>query len=140
MRFKSILLELLLSTGAPVTWTTAHTQNLETGKPVALAHLIEEPMEFWPVPASAGGLLTVDALATSGFQRSHLGGGILVVGGDSGLAYLHCSEVSPIESIMQYLYATHKFGQRRWSAGCCKIARLRNAPTPGLEGRSSISA
>jgi hypothetical protein len=47
-------------------------------------------MKFGPVPASIGSLLTIDALATSGLERRHLGDGVLVVGGDSGIADLHC--------------------------------------------------
>src|ERR1035441_2165856 len=62
---------------------------------VTLTQLIEKLMEFGPVPASAGGLFPIDAFATSGLERRHLGGGVLIVGGDSGVADLHCTNVSP---------------------------------------------
>ena len=75
---------------------------------VTLTQLIEKPMEFGPVPASAGGLLAINTLATSGLERSYLGGGVLIVGGDSGVADLHCTNVSPIEPLMQYLFATQE--------------------------------
>src|ERR1022692_4513396 len=52
-----------------------------------------------------------DAFATSGLQRCHLGGGVLIVGGDSGVADLHCTNVSPIEPLMQYLFATQESPQ-----------------------------
>ena len=80
-------------------------------KYVALTQLIEKPMEFGPVPASAGGLLPIDAFATGGLERRHLGGGVLIVGGDSGVADLHCTKVSPIESVTQYLFATREAPQ-----------------------------
>jgi hypothetical protein len=35
-----------------------------------------------------------------------LDSGVLIVSRDSGVAYLHCSNVSPIESVTQYLFAT----------------------------------
>jgi hypothetical protein len=40
--------------------------------------LIEKPVEFGPVPTSAGGLLAKDPIAPR-FQRSYLLGGVLVV-------------------------------------------------------------
>src|SRR5260370_15467445 len=77
---------------------------------VTLTQSIEKPMEFGPVPPSAGGLLAIDALATGGFERC-LGGGVLVVGGNSGVADQHCINVSPIEPVMQYLFATQEAPQ-----------------------------
>src|ERR1017187_3263267 len=82
--------------------------SFQTHQHIALAHLIEKPMKFRPVPASAGSLLPIDAFTTSGFERRYLGGGDLVVGGDSGVADQHCTNVSPIELVMQYLFATPK--------------------------------
>src|ERR1039457_2010644 len=83
-------------------------------------------MKFWPLPSSSGSLLFVDALATGGLQSRHLDGGVLIVGGDSGVADLHCSNVSPFNMIMQYLFATREPQQTREVLGCCKIARLCN--------------
>jgi len=48
--------------------------------------LIEKPVEFGPVPAAAGGFLPIDTLATGTLERRDLGGGVLIVGGDSGVA------------------------------------------------------
>jgi hypothetical protein len=82
--------------------------------------ILAEADGFGPVPASAGGLLPIDALATSGLERRNLGGGVLIVGGDSGLTDLHRSNVSPFKLIMQYLFATPEsqetFGQHTQSA------------------------
>ena len=75
---------------------------------ITLAELVQKPVKFWPVPASAGGLFPIDAFAPGGLESRHLDGGVLIVGGDSGVADLHCSNVSPIESVTQYLFATHK--------------------------------
>ena len=83
-------------------------------------------MEFGPSPASAGGLLPIDALATSGVERRHLGGGVVIVGGDSGVADLLCTNLSPIEPLMQYLFATREPQETREMRSRCKIARLRN--------------
>lgn len=82
--------------------------SFHTTEHVAFAELIENPVEFGPVPASSGGLLTIDALAPSGFERSHLGSGVLFVGGDSGVADQNCTNVSPIELVMHYLFATQE--------------------------------
>ena len=98
---------------------------------ITLAKLIEQPMEFGPVPASAGGLLPIDALAPSGLERRHLGGGVLIVGGDSGVADLHCTNVSPIESVTQYLFATQEAPQINFWRVVAKpdvYARLRRQP------------
>ena len=65
-------------------------------------------MEFGPVQTSAGSLFTIDALAASGLERRYWGGGVLIVGGDPGLADLHCSNVSPFNTLMQYLFATRE--------------------------------
>lgn len=60
--------------------------------------LIQKPVKFWPVPSSSGGLLLIDTLATGGLQSRDLDGGVLIFGGDSGVADLHCSNVSPFNS------------------------------------------
>src|SRR5438034_8408571 len=70
-------------------------------------------MKFGSVPASAGGLLTIHPLAPGSFERRHLGGGVLVVGGHSGVANQHCTKVSRIELLMQYLFATRESQQNR---------------------------
>ena len=41
-------------------------------------------------------------------EGGHLGGHVLVVGGDSGIADLRCSNVSPPELVTQYRFATPK--------------------------------
>jgi len=48
---------------------------------------------------------------TRRFERRRLDGGVLIVGGDSGVADLHCTKVSPIESVTQYLFATREAPQ-----------------------------
>src|ERR1017187_298257 len=83
-------------------------------------------MKFWPLPSSSGSLLFVDALATGGLQSRHLDGGVLIVGGDSGVADLHCSNVSPFNMILQYLFATREPQQAGMMPIRCTTARLRN--------------
>jgi hypothetical protein len=54
-----------------------------------------------------------------------LDGGVLIVGGDSGLADLHCSNMLPIGTATQYLLATHEGQQNQLLSGCCETGRLR---------------
>ena len=82
-----------------------------SAEPVTLAELIQKPVECCPIPSSSGSLLFIDALATGGLQSRHLDGGVLIIGGDSGVADLHCSNVSPIELVTQYLFATQEAQQ-----------------------------
>ena len=82
--------------------------SFQTTRHVTLAELIQKPVKFWPIPSSSGSLLFIDALATGGLQSRHLDGGVLIVGGDSGVADLHCSNVSPFNILMQYLFATRE--------------------------------
>src|ERR1017187_4402324 len=89
-------------------------------------------MKFWPLPSSSGSLLFVDALATGGLQSRHLDGGVLIVGGDSGVADLHCSNVSPFNMIMQYLFATRKAQQTEVVPFRCKTTRLCNSRQAGV--------
>ena len=56
---------------------------------VSLTQVAQEILQFWPVPASAGGLLAVDFLAASGLERRDLRGGILILGRDACVADEH---------------------------------------------------
>src|SRR3954470_3287442 len=60
------------------------------------------------MPAPSGGLFTKDAFATGGLERRYLGGGFLIVSRDAGVADEHCTKVSPLLYIKQYLFATRK--------------------------------
>ncbi len=75
---------------------------------IALAELIQKPMKFGPVPAPARRFLAIDPLASRRLERGHLRGGFLFAGGDPGVADQHCTNVSPMVSIKQYLFATLK--------------------------------
>jgi hypothetical protein len=55
-----------------------------------------------------------------------LNGGVLIVSGDSGIADLHCSNVLPLETVTQYLFATHEGQQSEVLSGCCETGRLSN--------------
>ena len=109
---------------------------------ITLAQLVEQPVKFWPIPTSTGRLLPVDPLTSSGLERRHLDGGVLIVGGDSGVADLQCSNVSPIELVTQYLFATQEAQQINFLSGGCTTGRLRNtasarkSPRIGAIGRS----
>jgi len=87
---------------------TREPVELPDHEDITLAEMIQQPVKFGPVPASAGGLFTIDARATGGLERRRLGRGVLLDGGDTGVANQHCINVSPIPLITQYLYATHK--------------------------------
>ena len=75
---------------------------------IALTKVIQELVKFRPVPSSTGGLLAIDALTSGRLERGHLGGSVLVIGGDASIADLHCSNVSPLLIPVQYLFATDK--------------------------------
>ena len=72
------------------------------------AELIQEPLQFRPIPAAARGLLAKDTLAFRCFQRGHLRRGVLLVGGDASIADQHCANVSPLISIKQHFFATRQ--------------------------------
>jgi hypothetical protein len=74
--------------------------------------LIEKPLEFGSVPASARGLLLIDALATSCFERLLLDGGVLILGRRSGVADLHCSNVSLIPAFFAELLVRATVSER----------------------------
>jgi hypothetical protein len=63
---------------------------------------------------------------TRWLERRHLNGGVLIVSGDSGIADLHCSNVLPLETVTQYLFATHEGQQSEVLSGCCETGRLSN--------------
>jgi hypothetical protein len=81
---------------------------------------------------STGISILIDALATGGLERRHLGGGVLIIGGDSGVADLRCSNVSPFNLIMQYLFATLEPRETQTMPLRCKTARLCNARQAGV--------
>jgi hypothetical protein len=93
---------------------------------VAFAELIQETVKFRPIPAPARGLLTVDAFATRSVERRYLCGGFLVVGGDASVADEHCTKVSPLLYIKQYLFAIRQTVQMLDIALRCTNARLSN--------------
>jgi hypothetical protein len=54
--------------------------SFHTTSHVGLAELIEESVEFGPIPATTGGLFAMNPLTSGRLQRRHLRGGFLVVG------------------------------------------------------------
>jgi hypothetical protein len=73
-----------------------------------VAKLIQEPMQFGPVPAPTRRFLAIDTLAPRQLERTYLRGGFLFASGDTGVADQHCAKVSPKVSIKQHLFATHQ--------------------------------
>ena len=92
-------------------------------KHITLAKLVEQPLKLGTIPTSTRRLLPIDPLAPSSLERGHLDGRVLIVGRDSGLADLHCSNVSPIELVMQYRFATQEAPQINF----CKVVASPNA-------------
>jgi hypothetical protein len=43
-------------------------------------------VELGPIPAAAGGLLAEDEFTAGGLERCDLGSGVLLAGGDAGVA------------------------------------------------------
>ena len=70
--------------------------------------LIQQPVQFGPVPGSARRLLAKDALAPCRFERGHLNCGVLVIRRDAGVADQHCANLSPMVSIKQQCFATRQ--------------------------------
>ena len=68
-----------------------------------------------------------DALSRGRLNRRDLSGGVRFVSGASCVTDQHSTTVSPIESIMQYLFATSISLQISYRQFCCITARLRNA-------------
>ena len=77
------------------------------------------------IPTFAGSLLAKDAFAPGRFQRHHLSSRILVFCGNTSVTDHHCVKVSPIESILQYCFATPKPLKSRPGPDGCKTAPLR---------------
>lgn len=59
-------------------------------------------------------------------SAARLGGGVLFVGGDAGVANQHCINVSPILLITQYLFRNARTLKSRRSQVSCKTVRLCN--------------
>jgi hypothetical protein len=57
------------------------------------------------IPSPPRRFLAKDPLTTGGFECPDLRGAILVFGSDSGIADHHCANLSPIEWLVQYVYA-----------------------------------
>lgn len=81
-------------------------------------------MKFGSVSASAGGLLTIHALAPGSFECRHLGGGVLVVGGHSGVANQHCIKAPRIELLIPF----------------CNARMQQNRKCPLLQNRSFVQS
>lgn len=81
-------------------------------------------MKFGSVSASAGGLLTIRALAPGSFECRHLGGGVLVVGGHSGVANQHCIKAPRIELLIPF----------------CNARMQQNRKCPLLQNRSFVQS
>ena len=75
-------------------------------QPGSVGSSLTAAMEFRSIPTFTGGLLAIDALASSSFHRRNLRGGVRIVGGGSGVAGQHCTKGSPTELVTQHLFAT----------------------------------
>ena len=75
-------------------------------------------MESGTVRTSSGSLFAGDEFGTGRFQRRHLNSGVLI-------------KVSPIESLLQYRFATSKPLKTRPGSRYCKTAPLCNDRSSG---------
>jgi hypothetical protein len=72
-----------------ITGGARHSVELPDGYNVALAQLIEHPVEFRPVTVSSRDFLTKDSGASGLFERFELNRQLLIFGGDASIAYFH---------------------------------------------------
>ena len=90
------------------------------------AELIEETVELRTIPAAAGSFFRKDALAAGIFQSVDLGGSFLIAGGDAGVTEEHCTNVSRMDAVMQYLFATADEPEKGLKREACKKERFCN--------------
>jgi len=78
---------------------------------IALAQMIEHPVQLRPIPTAAGGLLLIDSGTAGRLEGTDLGRGILIIGlRDAGVAEQHRCRLNllPLTMIWQQDFAQRK--------------------------------
>lgn len=76
---------------------------------VPLAQVVKQALQLGPIPAPPGSHLLKDSFTPGSLKRANLEDGILVLGGNAGVADAHgCKILLPFGFTLQRVFATHK--------------------------------
>ena len=98
-----------------ITGGARQSVELPDGYNVALAQLIEHPVEFRPVTVSPRDFLTKDSGAPGLFERFELNRQLLIFGGDASIAYFHHAVTKSFAKYMQWKHILRDtFAKQIW--------------------------